>query len=205
VCFNSYKSENPLILSIHCLAHTLALVSEKACKHIPYMVKYLEVVNRLGPYMVKYLEVVNRLGKLCKFSPKFCRLLENSKKAHDQSDALKLKQVFFTRWLSFNDTVESLVSCLESLTSCLHTTYKDASHGVTANGILKNVASYKFLATTYFCADVVGILAMLSKCMQKESLLYSSIKSNIESACCAIKMLEDNDGPYFSELCKKNV
>ena len=92
---------------------------------------------------------------------------------------------------------------MESLISCLHTTSKDASHGVTASGILKNVASYKFLATTYFYADAVGILAMLSKCMQKESLLYSSIKSHIESACCAIKMLEDNDGPYFSEFCKK--
>ena len=113
------KGKNPLTLSIHCLAHRLALASEKACKQIPYMVKYLEIVNRLG--------------KLCKFSPKFCRLLENSKKAHDQSDALKLKQVFFTRWLSFNDTVESLVGCLESLISCLHTTSKDASHGVTAS------------------------------------------------------------------------
>lgn len=114
------KGKNPLTLSIHCLAHRLPLASEKACKQIPYMVKYLEVVNRLG--------------KLCKFSPKFCRLLANSKKAHDQSDALKLKQFFFTRWLSFNDTVESLVN-LESLIACLYTTSKDASHGVTASGI----------------------------------------------------------------------
>jgi hypothetical protein len=113
------KGKNPLTLSIHCLAHRLPLASEKACKQIPYMVKYLEVVNRLG--------------KLCKFSPKFCRLLANSKKAHE-SDALKLKKVFSTRWLSFNDTVESLVS-LESLIACLHTTSKDASHGVTASEI----------------------------------------------------------------------
>jgi hypothetical protein len=48
------KGKNPLTLSIHCLAHRLALASEKACKQIPYMVKYLEIVNRLG--------------KLCKFS-----------------------------------------------------------------------------------------------------------------------------------------
>ena len=81
------KGKNPLTLSIHCLAHRLPLASEKACKQIPYMVKYLEVVNRLG--------------KLCKFSPKFCRLLENSKKAHDQSDALKLKQVFFYQMVIF--------------------------------------------------------------------------------------------------------
>jgi hypothetical protein len=51
------KGKNPLTLSIHCLAHRLPLASEKACKQIPYMVKYLEIVNRLG--------------KLCKFSPKF--------------------------------------------------------------------------------------------------------------------------------------
>ena len=96
-------------------------------------------------------------------------------------DALKLKQVFVTRWLSFNDTVETLVGCLESLISCLHATSKDASHGVTASDILKNVASYKYLATTYFYVDVVGILAVLSKCMQKESLMYTNINSNIES------------------------
>ena len=130
------KNENPFMLTVHCLAHRLALASEKAAKKIPYMVKHLEVINRLG--------------KLCKYSPKFCRPLEQSKILHKQSDVLKLKQVFFTRWLSFNDCIESLVGCFESLISCLHTVSSDPSHGVTANGILKNIACYKFLATTFF-------------------------------------------------------
>jgi hypothetical protein len=114
-------------------------------------------------------------------------------------DALKLKQVFVTRWLSFNDTEEALVGCLESLISCLHATSKDASHGVTASDILKNVASYKYLATTYFYVYV----AVLSKCMQKESLMYTNINSNIESSICAIKMSEEKDGPLSLNFVRK--
>lgn len=80
--------------------------------------------------MVRCRGIVNRLDNICQIAPKVCRLLEISKEQHDQGDALKLKEVFFTRWISFNDTVEDLVGFLESLISCLHATAKDASHGV---------------------------------------------------------------------------
>jgi hypothetical protein len=81
------SNKNKKLLSITDIKELKISSEVKACKQIPYMVKYLEVVNRLG--------------KLCKFSPKFCRLLANSKKAHDQSDALKLKQVFFYQMVIF--------------------------------------------------------------------------------------------------------
>ena len=60
----------PFLVRTHCIAHRLALASEKACKQVPYMVKFIEVINRLGIY------------KLCKFSPKFCRELEKCKLLH---------------------------------------------------------------------------------------------------------------------------
>jgi hypothetical protein len=157
------KNINPYLISTHCLAHRLALASEKAAKQVPYLVKYLEIVNRLG--------------KLCKFSGKFCNILNESKRLHNEDSGGKLKQVFFTRWLSFNDCVEALVGCMNSLISALHSTSKDKSHGVTATGILKNVSCYKFIATTYFCADVIGILATLCKTMQKSSSYFIYIIS----------------------------
>lgn len=180
------KSYCPFLVRTHCMAHRLALASEKACKQVPYMIKFLEVVNRLG--------------KLCKFSPKFCRELESSKTLLGNTGAGKLKQIFFTRWLSFNDCIEAMVNCIDSLIACLHTVREDSAHGVTATGILKNVASYKFIATTYFCADVVGILSILSKCMQKQGLLYSNIKSQVESSMVAILAFQETDGPYLKEF-----
>ena len=60
------KGKTPITLSMHCLSYRLALTSEKAWKKMPHMVKYIEIVKRLG--------------KICQFPPKLCRLLE----PHDQ-------------------------------------------------------------------------------------------------------------------------
>ena len=68
----------------------------------------------------------------------------------EYTSAGKLKQIFFTRWLSFNDCIEAMVNCIDSLISCLHSVKEDSAHGVISTGLLKNVASYKFIASTYF-------------------------------------------------------
>jgi len=121
---------------------------------------------------LKFIEVINRLGKLCKFSPKFCRELEKCKLLHGNTSVGKLKQIFTTRWLSFNDCIEAMVKCIDSLISCLHSVKEDSAHGVTSTGLLKNVASYKFIASTYFWS----------------------------SSITAVMILGEKDGPYMEEF-----
>ena len=44
------KGKHLFTLNMHCLAHHLVLASEKACKKIPYLVKYIESVNMVGKF-----------------------------------------------------------------------------------------------------------------------------------------------------------
>ena len=56
------------------------------------------------------------------------------------------------------------------------------------------------LQALIFCADVIGILSILSKWMQKENLLYSSTRSQVDSSITAVMILGEKDGPYMEEF-----
>ena len=99
-----FKEVNPFMVANHCTAHRLALASEKAASQVLYLKTYLEIINKLG--------------KMLKYSAKFCRIFESTK-VENEEKARKVRQVFFTRWLTFDDTVQALVSCLPSVFATL--------------------------------------------------------------------------------------
>ncbi|XP_076322049.1 E3 SUMO-protein ligase KIAA1586-like [Tachypleus tridentatus] len=63
-----FKEECPCIITSHCLAHRLQLAVEKAANQVPYLVKYISILNQFA--------------KSLKYSPKLCRVLEESKSLH---------------------------------------------------------------------------------------------------------------------------
>ncbi len=178
------KREIPHLISVHCMAHRLQLASEKAAHNVPYIVKYISVLNQLA--------------KALKFSPKLCRLLETSKQLYGE-DARKVHQIFFTRWLSFADSVQALCECICAVLSCLSAAAaeRNVSGRAVLHGVMTQIATYKFVAMTHFLADSVGILALLSKAMQKRNVNYSEVKSHIEAAITAIQALQQNPGPHM--------
>jgi hypothetical protein len=156
------KEKNPAMITIHCMAHRLQLLSEKAANCVTYLVKYIAVLNTFA--------------KALKFSPKLCRALKDAKDVNGES-ACKVKQVFFTRWLSFQDSVQALSSCISSVMSCLEVVAMERSSEGRAklHGVLKQMATFKFIGLTYFLADIMGILGILSKSMQKENVQHSEV------------------------------
>ena len=184
------KEINPAMITIHCMAHRLQLLSEKAANCVPYVVKYIAVLNEFA--------------KALKFSPKLCRALENAKNANGES-ACKVKQVFFTRWLSFQDSVQALSSCLSSVISCLQVVAMERNTEGRAklHGVLNQMATFKFVGLTHFLADVIGILGILSKCMQKENVQHSELASNIQATIAAITVLKSSPGPYYGQFLSK--
>ena len=101
------------------MAHRLQLVSEKAAGRVPYITKYIGVLNTFA--------------KALKFSPKFNRTLEASKDLHDEK-ANKIKQAFFTRWLALSDSVQALSGCIGGVISALQVVASE--RGVEGRAIL---------------------------------------------------------------------
>lgn len=99
-----FKELNPMIISNHCMAHRLQLISEKAANEVKYFVKFIGVLNQFA--------------KALKYSPKLCRALESGKHLANEK-AKKIKQVFFTRWLSFEESVDALTDCVGEVISAL--------------------------------------------------------------------------------------
>ncbi|XP_070557479.1 zinc finger protein 862-like [Ptychodera flava] len=183
-----FKDVNPYLVANHCLAHRLALASEKAANMVPYLVKYIRDLNQMG--------------KLLKFSPKLLRILEAAKVHHGEAKAKKIKQVFFTRWLSFNDCVEALVGCIDSVIAWLVQISEERAHKAIASGLLKRVGTYQFIAMTYFSADAIGLLAKLCKAMQTETAVYSDLKTQVDGTVLALQTLLTVDGPNYEEFLK---
>ena len=180
-----FKELNPYLIANHCTAHRLALASEKAASQVQYLSKYLEITNKLG--------------KMVKYSPKFCRILDESK-LENREKARKLKQVFFTRWLSFSECVQALVCCLASVLTALNKCIEGNSQNVSYVGLLKSMSNVKFIGMTFFLADAVGLLATLNKSMQKESLVYADCAIEISATAEALRTLQEKPGMFYSQF-----
>ena len=78
LCYR-FKRSIPGLITTHCMAHRLQLLTEKAAN--------------LCPQIVKHIAVLNTFAKALKYSPKLCRILECSKEMYGE-DAHKVKQVW---------------------------------------------------------------------------------------------------------------
>ncbi|XP_052706729.1 zinc finger protein 862-like [Crassostrea angulata] len=96
------KDLSPSLLSTHCIAHRLALSCGGAADQIPYLVKFQEILNSLYKYFHN--------------SPKNTAKLESIQSILNSS-SLKMKEVFHTRWLSFEGAVDAVVKTYPSLLS----------------------------------------------------------------------------------------
>ena len=87
---------------------------------------------------------------------------------------LRFQQVFGTRWLSFTKNVDVVIKCFNSLLTILTRESQSNKTGSgKAQGRLKNIAKYKFIATTYFMADVLSPLNKQCLRLQKQNLLFA--------------------------------
>ena len=171
-----FKRLVPTVVTTHCMAHRLQLLTEKAA-------------NRC-PAITKYIGVLNTFAKALKFSPKLCRILESSKELYGE-DACKVRQVFFTRWLSFVDSVQAIASCLASVISATYAAAAErlADGQAVLLGCARQMATYKFMYLTAFLSDAVGIIAILNKTLQKDALTYAAVKPHIDTTVIALQSL----------------
>lgn len=174
-----FKDENPFTLSIHCGSHRLALAAAQAANADPFLVKYQDMHNAIYKYF--------------HFSPKNQRSLVESQKALSEP-LLKFKQVFGTRWLSFHDNVKTLLRNFDSLITTLLSDSASQNKNGRAQGLLKTIARFDFVAVTYYLSDVLDILNKLTLTLQTANLSYSDMKMLVSATVNNLNALKITDG-----------
>ncbi|KAJ8303737.1 hypothetical protein KUTeg_018660 [Tegillarca granosa] len=117
----------------------------------------------------------------------------------------RFKQVFATRWLSFEGSVHAVVRNYSSLISVFL-----EENSAKALSLYKPVSTYKFLFCAHFLSDVLKQLCFLSKMYQKSDLDFSQVNPLLSStivvlenlsyskcgSCCPSEPMLDSDGLY---------
>ncbi|KAH3895466.1 hypothetical protein DPMN_019631 [Dreissena polymorpha] len=115
-----------------------------------------------------------------------------------EGQTLRFKEVFHTRWLSFEGVVDALVTNYPSLVSLF---LEDKSGKALC--LYKPIATYKFLYTAHFMCDVLKPIAFLSKMYQKKDLCYSEVTTLLTATIQTLEHLsETRSGPMMTKFLK---
>lgn len=169
-----FKKQNSHMLSLHCVAHRLALASSQAAAKHAYLVKYQDILNRVYTYFEQ--------------SPKNMRLLPDIQLILDQQRN-KFIQVSATRWLSLGSSVSTFKSNWQALVSTLLQDTRPV-----AQGLLKQISSYKFLATTALMNDVMFKVNNLSCTFQKSNLDFETVQASVAACLAGMEELKSGTG-----------
>ncbi|KAK6178207.1 hypothetical protein SNE40_013017 [Patella caerulea] len=90
-------------------------------------------------------------------------------------------------------TYDSILSCLVN---------EDGRQKVKAQGFVKKMSKFDFLALTHYLADVLEPLNRLCLSLQRSNLSYADTINQIELTICNLSELQLHDGPVFVEFSK---
>lgn len=179
-----FKSQSKQIIGIHCSAHRLALASGQAANSVLYLVKFQDILNRIFKYF--------------HYSPKNTAFL---KEVQDMLDVPEKKfvQTFSTRWLSFYKSVSIVLDHWSDLVSVL---MNDQS--AIAQGLLKSITNYKFLATSAYLCDVLFVLNDLCYTFVESRADFNTVNLKLDCCIAELKEISENEtGTRFMEFRSK--
>ena len=176
------KDNSPYLISIHCMAHRLALCTSQAANGIPYLSKFKETLTALYRYFDKS---ALRSQSLTEFQKIF------------QEAELKIKEVFDIWWFSFYGALETLYRTWQPLVAYMESCpNKDDK----ARGFQKTLKEFKFVATLSLMMDVIPILTFMSLALQKEHVELSSVQAMVVSTISQITALKSKNGKFLSDI-----
>ena len=165
------KQIQPDIVSTHCIAHRLALSCGGAADKIPYLVKFQGLLNDIFKYF-------RNSGKNSASLKAIQSIVEQA------NNCKKFKEVFHTRWLSFDGSLQALLQNYNSRVSL----FLEESSGK-ALALYKPITSYLYVA--HYLADVMEHLSRLSKMYQKSDLDFTDVNPLLEATIDTIKELKE--------------
>ena len=162
------KRHNPFMLSIHCIAHRLALCCADAAADVDYPTEAEVTINEISAFF-------NRSGKQTMALAELAKQFEISR--------TKIVKSGKTRWLSREGAV--LVLFQLYIVLCHHLS-ADQGNDV-AIAIYNMLTMYSFLATVAGMLDMLQYLGSLSRSFQSDGMNYSIFCQRLnETRCCIV-------------------
>ena len=180
----------PTLISVHCVAHRLALAVVQAAKLISPVEKIKNYINSLFVY---FPGSAKRQGRL-----------QAAFQALENKPALKLRKPLDTRWLACDEAVQVVRKSIQPLSLALQDLATSDNTDATALGLSCLISKYEFVAGVFFMAEILPILTCLSKTFQFENLDFFSIKPALRIARESINVLkthsESNSADWQQDL-----
>ena len=180
------KRVNKVLLNFHCICHRLA----HACADTGDSIKYILEVENLLKETWKFFENSPKCTSILmkvQTELKDVALTERTKKIVGK----KIRKACRTRWLSLEQSVNSL---FETSAALLHT-FQELEKDVLAVGLLKKIKMVKFLGTIYILKEVVPCLTTLSKTFQPGALNFSHVGPAINHTQASLEAVKSSQSP----------
>ena len=179
------KRHQPILTSIHCVCHRLALAAAQAGKDVPFINK-------------KFKPTLSQLFYFYQNSPVRMSGLKAIEELLEMP-ALKLKKAADTRWLSHESACRTLVKVLPAVLVSLAREAEERGDAL-AYGLDKIVRQYNFIATLYMMCDVLPAINRLSCILQSTSVNFSQLHMLVSTTIHTLEMLRANPGFQLNKL-----
>ena len=154
------KNKQPILTSIHCMAHRLALAASQAGEKIKFIKNTFKPTLRQLFYFYENSSVRSSGLKALQ------ELLE--------TPALKLKKPLDTRWLSHDNACQTLKRVLSAVFASLEREAEERGEAL-AVGLSRVVQRYNFIATLYMMCDALPKVSRISRIFQLSTLDMSEL------------------------------
>lgn len=178
------KSHNPSIVSVHCVAHRLALSAAQAADNVPYLKKFKRYLSQIFFY---YHNSSVRSASLKAIQ----EVLDNP--------VLKTKAAGDTRWLSHDQAVSTIRRILPSLVAHVEKEAEEKGDAL-ALGLVHVIRKYYFVASLYLLSDILPHLSRLSRLFQESDIDFSKVQVHVANTLEVLEALKVHDGPYMQKL-----
>ena len=179
------KAVQPIITSIHCVAHRLALAAGQAGDKVKFIANTFKPTLRQLFYFYENSSVRSSALKSIQ------ELLDTPE--------LKLKKPLDTRWLSHDATCQTLMKTLPSVITSLGREAVERGEAL-AVGLSKVVKRYNFVATLYTMCDVLPKVSRLSRIFQLSAIDVSELNNQVKTTTESLEMLIVHPGENFVKL-----
>lgn len=178
------KTHAPRMISIHCVNHRLALPAAHAADNIPYIQRFKTNLQHL---FIFYQNSPVRLAGLYAIQEVL------------NDPIIKCKEAKYVCWLSHLNGIKAVIRTLLSLFVSLDREASERSEP-TAQGLLKFIKSYEFIACAYLLADVLPHINRLSLTFLRQSVDLTLIQPCLQATIDSIKQYRDTPGPYLDTV-----
>ena len=168
---------------VHCAAHRVALVASNAARDTQKVADCRSVLNNVHFYFKNSAQRNERRREL--------------HRAFEESDFISLKEPCSVRWLSFTKALENVFTNWEVLVMVMD---QDGRSNPTAEGILRQLKAYWFVASMHMLLDVLPVIDRLHKCFQEENVHLSIIKPRVAAARGRLTELLNEPGDREKEF-----